>query len=266
MKKLLLFICISFISLVSFSQNNEVLTNTSILEMVELGFESDLIISKIETTPSNFDTSMDALKMLKSKNVASSIISAMVYASKKEVVKDEKTGIYIKNSDGEEQPILPSAFSGTKTRTLASAFTYGIASAKVKSVLNNASSKNIANASDKIVFMFYFKPFNDTQRLATDWWFRTTTSPNEFVLVELDVNKSKETRELETGKANLWVGTDAGANNKSVINFDIQDLGNGVYAVTPKVPLKSGEYCFFYQGTIPQGGYTNQSVFDFSVQ
>lgn len=266
MNKLLFSVCLVLISLVSFSQNNETLTNVDILEMVELGFEPDLIISKIETSTSSFDTSMDALKMLKSKNVASSIISAMVYASKKEVVKDEKTGIYIKNANGEETPIHPSAFSGTKTRTLAAALSYGIASAKVKSVLNNPNSKNVIDASENIVFVFYFKPFNDTQRLATDWWFRSTTSPNEFVLVELDVNKNKETRELETGKENLWVGTDAGAKNKSVINFDIQELGNGAYSVTPKKLLKKGEYCFFYQGTIPQGGYTNQSVFDFSVQ
>lgn len=265
MKKLLLSVCI-LISLVSFSQNNETLTNTSILEMVELGFEPDLIISKIETTPSNFDISMDALKVLKGKNVTSSVISAMVYASKKDIVKEEKTGVYITNSDGEERPVLPSVFSGTKTRTLASAFTYGIASAKVKSVINNASSKNIVGVSDKIVFKFYFSPFNDTQRLATDWWFRIATSPNEFVLVELDVNKKNGVRELETGKVNLWVGTDAGAKNKSIIGFDIQDLGNGAYAVTPKEALENGEYCFFYQGTIPQGGYTNQSVFDFSVQ
>lgn len=265
MKKALLSVCI-LISLVSFSQNNEVLTNTSILEMVELGFEPDLIISKIETAPSNFDISMEALKVLKAKSVASSVISAMVYASKKDVVKETKTGIYITDSDGKERPVLPSVFSGTKTRTLAAAFTYGIASAKVKSVIHNESSKNIVSVSDKIVFKFYFSPFNDTQRLATDWWFRIATSPNEFVLVELDVNAKKETRELETGKDNLWIGTDAGAKNKSVIDFDIQDLGNGAYVVKPKKTLKKGEYCFFYQGTIPQGGYTNQSVFDFSVQ
>lgn len=266
MKKFILCVSLALISLVALPQDNEVLTNASILEMVELGFDSDLIISKIETTPSNFDTSIEALKDLKSKNIASPIIAAMVYASKKEVVKDEKTGIYIKKADSEEQVVLPSVFSGTKTRTLASAFTYGIASAKVKSVLNNTTSKNIVNENEEIVFIFYFKPFNETQRQATDWWFRIATSPNEFVLVTLDVNKGKATREIETGKANLWVGTDAGANNKSVKGFDIKDLGNGVFEVRPQEKLKKGEYCFFYQGTIPQGGYTNQAVFDFSVQ
>lgn len=266
MKKLIICILLSLLSFVAWSQDNEVLTNASVIEMVDLGFESDLIISKIETTPSKFDVSMDALKALKNKNVASSIISAMVYASKKEVAKDDKTGIYIRKANAEEQLVLPSVFSGTKTRVLASAFTYGIASEKIKSVLNNASSKNIINIDDDMSFVFYFKPFNDTQRLATDWWFRVATSPNEFVLVTLNVNKNKETREIETGKANIWVGTDAGANNKSVIKFDIVDLGNGAFEVKPKERLKQGEYCFFYQGTIPQGGYTNQAVFDFSVQ
>lgn len=265
MKKLLLFICILASSYAANAQTTtEILTNTSIIEMVDFGFEPSVIISKIESTASNFDTSFDALKALKNANVASNIIAAMVYASKKETVKGKKTGIYFLDSNGSEQSILPTAFSGTKTRTLAAGLTYGIASGKIKSVLNNANSKNIIQSSDTLSFIFYFSPFNDTQRLATDWWFRTTTSPNEFVLVVLDVKK--RTREIETGKVNLWVGSDTGAKNKNVIEFNITKIEDGKYIVTPIVPLSKGEYCFFYQGTIPQGGYTNQSVFDFSIQ
>ncbi len=247
------------------AQSQDTLTNASVLEMLEFGFEEDVIISKIQSEQSAFDTSLDALKELKSKGVPSAVLAAMVKANSKEVVQEEKTGIYYLALDSTEKPILPTVFSGTKTRTLASAFTYGIASGKMKSILNGANSQNVL-AENLPSFLFYFRPFRDNQHLATDWWFRATTSPNEFVLVVLKSNKLKNTREIETGKVNLWVGTDAGVGNDKVIPFTIENCGDGVFKITPSQPLDPGEYCFFYKGTIPQGGYTNQSVFDFSIQ
>ena len=57
-----------------------------------------------------------------------------------------------------------------------------------------------------------------------------------------------------------------GVDPKKAIDFSIDDLGNGKYKVTLNKALKPGEYCFFYQGVIPMGGYNNQSIFDFSVK
>ncbi len=263
MKKLLMLCLCGFLYANAHAQN-EVLTNTSIVEMIELGFESDIIISKIETATTNFDTSIEALRALKDQNVPSAVLAAMVNAGKKNSVVVEKTGIFFFNPEGAEQKLLPTTFTGSKTRTLAAGLTYGIASGKVKSVLNSSTSRNTVPANAE--FVFYFLPFKDTQMLATDWWFRAATSPNEFALVVLDVNKGKDIRELETGKVNAWVGADVGVKKDNVVGFDMTEIGNGVYKVTPREPLPPGEYCFFYQGTVPQGGVNNQSVFDFSVK
>lgn len=264
MKKILLICAISLLSIGCYAQQEkELLTNQSIIDMIGMEFGPEVIISKIEASECQFDVSLDALKNLKSQGTPSSVIAEMIKASKTEEV--EKTGIFIIQPDGTELLIRPTAFSGTKTRTLASAFTYGIASGKIKSVLDNAAAPNIIN-SDQPQFTFYFQPFRDNQHLASDWWFRATTSPKEFVLVSLKVNKGKQIREIETGKANLWVGTDMGVKEGASVECDIQDLGDGKFKVTPKISLPVGEYCFFYKGTIPQGGFTNQSVFDFSIQ
>ena len=68
MKKLLLGAILIFYSFILFAQN-EVLTNQSIIDMLELGFSNDIIVTKINTSKNNFDTSIQALKELKKKEL-----------------------------------------------------------------------------------------------------------------------------------------------------------------------------------------------------
>ena len=52
---------------------------------------------------------------------------------------------------------------------------------------------------------------------------------------------------------------------KNIIKFDIEVLNDNEFKVIPAWFLEPGEYCFYYQGIVPVGGYTNQAVFDFSI-
>ena len=98
---------------------------------------------------------------------------------------------------------------------------------------------------------------------ATNWWFSTASSPNDFVLVKLESKKMK--RELEIGKVNLYTGNSIGVDDKSIIKFDIEPLSETEFKVSPVWLLEPGEYCFYYQGIVPVGGFSNQAVFDFSI-
>lgn len=89
------------------------------------------------------------------------------------------------------------------------------------------------------------------------------SSPNEFALVRLTTKKGR--RELETGSVNLYAGTSIGVDEKNHIQIDIEKIDDYTFKVKPRYFLNTGEYCFYYQGSIPQGGYNNQSVFDFSI-
>ena len=59
-------VLLGLICSVMVNAQEEVLTNQSILDMMELGFTNDVIVGKIETTKSSFNTTVDALKTLKS--------------------------------------------------------------------------------------------------------------------------------------------------------------------------------------------------------
>lgn len=112
MKKLtslLLIICsLSFCNLSS----QEILTNKSVIQLVELGFEESVIIAKIESSETNFDTTIEKLRELKSKGASPNILKAMMSPSKnkpeaKELIKKQQapkptdTEFYWENGENE---------------------------------------------------------------------------------------------------------------------------------------------------------------------
>jgi len=257
MKKTILLGLLLFSFIFSFAQ--EKMTNQSILDLMDLGFGSEVIKAKINSSQTSFDTSIDQLKALKEKGVSSDILALMIDKSS---VAIECGVFYLKND--KLIKIEPSVFSGTKTSAFGAAMTYGIAPAKMKSYINNATSVNKAD-SINLTFIFQFDTKNKNDLGSGNWWFKTASSPNEFALTQL--KQKRDSRELVTGKVSvITASTQMGIDSKESIKFSIEDLGNGRYKVTPNRILGAGEYCFFYQGTIPMGGYNNQSIFDFSVQ
>jgi hypothetical protein len=246
-------------------QAQEAITNKTVIEMVELGLDDDIIITKINTSDVNFDSSLKALKNLKSKGVSSAIISLIAKKSRTKT----KTGIYYSLNDGSIKQLQPSTFTGSKSNNMAASATFGIVSNKTKSYVANYQSPNKVSKQE---FIFMFSSDFEGDQLTShhgndDWWFKTATSPNEFVLVRLTVKQKRNQRELVTGKGNQFTGdSQQGVEGKNTISFSITDLGSGKFQVIPNQVLTRGEYCFFYQGTIPQGGYNNQSIFDFSIQ
>lgn len=267
MKKILFSLILTTFTFMALQAQEETLTNESIIEMIELGFDEEIIIAKIKTSGVNFSTAISDLKLLKEKGASGAIISTMMLQHNENNKEETLSGIYVMRGE-EKVKVLPSVFSASKTNTFAAEITGGIASAKVKSLINNANSRNVVSR-DNAIFYFYFSPSDQNALSAqggNDWWFKTATSPNEFALVRLKSNTSKNHRELETASLNAFTGTQIGVNSKKAIPFVIEQVSETEFIVIPETPLGPGEYCFFYQGTIPQGGENNQSVFDFSVQ
>ncbi len=256
MKKTILLGLILFSFIFGFAQ--EKMTNQSVLDLMDLGFGSEVIIAKINTSQASFDTSIDQLKALKEKGVSSDILALMIAKSSVAV----ECGVFYTLND-KLVKIEPAVFSGTKTSAFGAAMTYGIAPAKMKSYINNATSVNKADSLN-LTFIFQFDLKNKNDLGSGNWWFKAASSPNEFALTKL--KQKRDTRELVTGKiSGITLSTQMGIDTRDAIKFTVEDLGNGRYKVIPNQMIGAGEYCFFYQGTIPMGGYNNQSIFDFSV-
>lgn len=65
----------------SSQQEQTALTNQDVLEMLKSGLSSEIVVAKIKTSPSKFDTSPAALQELKTANVPEAVMLAMVQAA-----------------------------------------------------------------------------------------------------------------------------------------------------------------------------------------
>ncbi|ADQ79343.1 hypothetical protein Palpr_1196 [Paludibacter propionicigenes WB4] len=275
MNKLFCILALLFTVTVYGQTNDEVLTNASIYSLCQKGLSPSIIISKIKTSKTNFDVSIATLIKMKDDKIPDEIASAMVDASgnKENVTGDindpnatHESGLYylmVNDGKTEMKPVEPTVCSQTKMGSgIMTQLTYGIAKTKFKSTLDGSMAR-LQIFEAKPVFYFYFEKgqsLND----ATSSWFSSSSSPNEFILVKLDVKKKN--REFVIGSVNAYSGVSMGVDDKLRIRFDVEKLKSGVYKVTPKDSLEPGEYCFMSAGNSTTSTGTGGKVFDFGIK
>lgn len=265
--KALFTILFAVVSITCYAQ--EKITNESIMQMVELGFSDDIILTKVNSSDYKFDTSMTELSKLKKAGVSSDIIAMMIQKSSHNT--KSKTGIYFENEKGEATLIQPSVFSGKNTNAVAQKLVSGLINAKQKAILPKMRSNNVMTTNTPEFTFIFDVSTADVDNMQPqqgggdlfNWWFKTASSPNEFVLIKLKVKERKNLREVITGKSSA-ITSNTGVDPRNALPFSIEEIEGNKYKVIPET-LEPGEYAFFYQGQVP-GGRSNQAVFDFSVQ
>jgi hypothetical protein len=250
-----------------------------VIEMVNAKLPSDVIITKIQTSKTNFDLSTPALVKLNESSVPSDVVKAMMQRNTSlEVPAAEPPanpndpnawhdpGIYVYASNGRETKLVmlePTVYSqGKSGGHFASAMSYGIAKIKWKAVVRNAHS-NVKVGDSKAVFYFYFE---EKGAGLSHPQFGGTSTPNEFTLLKFDVKKDE--RETTVMKANAF-GSSTGTDDKANIGFKFEKLKPGIYKVIPTSDLSPGEYCFIgagVGGAFAPGAAQANRLFDFGVE
>ncbi len=260
------------------AQQYDTLYNKTIVSLTKVGLPPQTIISKIQTSIVSFDVSVNALLDLQSNGVSGDVINEMIKSNDKanaqagkEVNSNNpnamhKPGIYYYNQNNSANALKrvdPTVTATNKSGGLGTAllqhYTYGIAKDKIRSSLSGDKSHLQINEENP-VFYFYFK--TDENASADSWFFATATSPNEFVLVTLEMED--DSREMVVGDMNAY-GSSTGVPNKIKVPFDYTEVSEGIYKVNFKKPLAKGEYCFLYSSTTPSR-YNNNKVFDFGIK
>ena len=228
MKKIKYSLLLCFLLIITSSYAQEMITNESVIQMVELGFSDEIIIEKINTSDVKFETSIAELSKLKKGNVSSSIISLIMKKSKHNT--KSRTGIYYLK-DGKQKHLSPSVFSGSSSNSAAQKLVSGFINSKKRAVLPRTKSNNVL--TKPLVFTFVFDPsVTEVDNLQTtqggsagllNWWFRTASSPNEFVLVKLTVKERKNTRQVIIGKKS-WLSSQDGIDPKFALPFNIEEI------------------------------------------
>lgn len=256
-----------------FANAQNALTNKSILDMIALGFSDDIIVTKIKTSQQKlFCTEIDSLKSLKEKGVSDAILVSMMET--KEYIREPKQekgivdslgiGLFIMDASKKFIKVNPSIFSGTKTNTLAAAFTYGLADSEIASTLDKPYSATYTKCNNPSFFFFFADGYDNAKITTGNYPFINGTSPNEFVLAKLHATSKK--RKLRTGKVNLYAGMSMGINEDDIISFSTIQINSNAFKVILNEPLPVGEYGFIYQGTSAIGVAFGNMIYDFSIE
>jgi hypothetical protein len=258
----------------------QALNNDSIVKLVKAGLSDDLIVSTINASPGNYDTTADGVIALKQAGASDKVVAAIVtratapppavaasvpppptVAHPDNPNSPHDPGVYLMTSshDGKGKMILIERAGSGREKTAniwGAALTYGISKAKIKAEI--PGSRANVRTEDKVpVFYMYFPPTGNLG--AAD----TISSPTQFSLLLLEDHKDH--RETTVAKAGLGSAS-AGNDEKKTIVFNTQKMRSYAYKVTPSINLKPGEYAFIAAtGSGGAAGASSVVVFDFGV-
>jgi len=267
----------------------ETMTNDEVISLTKAGLANSVIIGKIRTSKTNFDMSTDALIRLKQSGVGDDVVTAMLEAKSgvstqapsgpsstttgaapvgpvgdpNDPASKHNYGIYLyEEREGVRKMTLVKPTVSAQNRTgglFTSSLTYGITKVKTKANLPGRSSAlQIPNTAP--VFYFYLDitsgGLNTSSGIPSD--------PNEFTLIRFNVRS--DNREVTIGKSNAFGGK-GGLSDEYVVQYKAEDLGNGVFRVTPSTPLTKGEYGFFLvnSGNSNASAAVGAKFFDFGI-
>lgn len=283
--KIFIFAICAAITLSAFSAvsaQDETLTNDDVISLTRAGLSSAVVIGKIRSSKSNFDLSTDALIKLKTANVGDDVVAAMLDAKSgrsvtaptsggstamgdpNDPMAKHNFGIYLYEENGGQRKMTQlqpnvSAQNRTGGMFTASVTPFGLGKVKTKANLPGRMATLQINSTAP-VFYFYL----DTSSGGLNTSSGIPSTPNEFTLVRF--NQRSDNREVTIAKSNSWGGK-GGLSDEYVVGLKAEDMGNGVFKVTPTVDLKKGEYGFYLvnSGNSNTSAGVGSKFFDFGV-
>jgi hypothetical protein len=256
----------------------EKLTNSTIVSLHKAGLGKEVLITKIQASECVFDVSTSGMVDLKKAGVSDEVIAAMLSKDATTAIGNSKqdgtpshfadlsSGIYYQDTSSRLIELEPAVFSQSKQGSgLLTSISYGLAKTKMKSSLSG-SKANLQVSSARPTFYFVFEKDDKGNLNTASTWFSSAKSPNEFILVRLNITSNKKSREVVTGSYNSYEGLSAGIEDNQKVSFAYEKTAQGIYRIYFKENLASGEYCFLYAGSAAMyGAAPVYRVFDFGV-
>lgn len=260
--------------------------NDDVVRMVNAGLSERVVLAAIEqATQVAFDTSTDGLLALKKAGVPEAVLAAMLgrragvpgrvavppspsVETRSPAASRLAPGIYLASASGtmdDVTPLEPTVITRLRSRGgWGTALSGGIAKTDMIAEIR-ASRATLRTTIETPTFYFVFgQPSADFGSSPFVGWLASASSPNEFVLLQMYVERDR--RELVVGSGNAYSRT-SGVESENTVPVNIERLAQGVYKVVPAEPLGAGEFCWFYAagvGTLQTGGMVGK-LFDFSV-
>ena len=238
----------------------ETLSNQSVVEMVKAGLSERVIIAKIRTSPTSFDTSTDALIALKKNGVPEKVIEAIM--SPTGPAPAAAAGASPAAPAGSVAMAPPPGAGHAPARPTV----YQIVAGKEVELMASGGevqrNRTPYSRSTELVLAGNKSKFRIAERQPV---FVVTSEPGEMPLVRLDPGKSDRNLKIGSGSRVPYAGSTStrGLRSEDLIEVSAERDSRGFYRIRPRAPLAPGEYGFVAtRGGSPNAGTT---IYDFGV-
>jgi hypothetical protein len=231
----------------------EVLTNEKVITMVQAGLISSIIVNKIRTSKTNFNTSTDELIRLKQVRVPDDVINAMINPNAAPATTGtaaaangypNEIGVYLKKDNQwmEVQPELVNWKTGGVGKSILS---LGVVKGDINGHLDGHRSRT--QATSPLEFM-----------IVTPEGVAIT----EYQLIKL--NQNDDDREFRTMTGGVFHAK--GGATRDMVPFESQKLASRTFTIS-LTGTNAGEYGFLPPGALTQlsGASTLGKMYTFSV-
>src|SRR2546422_1701934 len=228
----------------------DVLTNDAVVAMKKAGLSDSVIIAKIRASQTKFDVSTQAMIGLKSAGLSDPIIEAMV----------SPPGPAGSAGAVPAAPAVPGAAGLQERKSI-----FHVSGNRYVELMAGSSSResNRAFYSSKTELVLKGKKaqYRTSERQPV---FLSAWAPDEAPLVRLKPGDDHNDRNLEiaSGLSTRFSRTKTfGIRSEDQVDVDAERDSRGLYRLTPRQPLPSGEYAF----VITHGRGAVSQVYDFGV-
>src|SRR5882672_1862582 len=243
---LLLAACLLVSSTASVS-GQEVMTNETVIQMVKAGFSENVILAKMRSSQTKFDTRTEALIALKQAGTPEKVMQAIVSGGAPPAASAPAAAA---PQGGRRGPI------------------YHLSGGKQVELIGTSGDIETSRApfsgrKTELVLAGNKAKYRTTDRQPV---FLTTADPADVVLVKLDPGKNDRNLRIS---GSSYVGPYAGSvsqrgiRSEDRVDVEAERDQRGFFRIRPRAPLAPGEFAFVFtrtSGTMPGG-----ALYDFGV-
>jgi hypothetical protein len=245
------FIALVFLAFCPLLVAQQALTNDGVIKLVKAGLSDELIVSTINGSAGQYDTSADGIIALKTAGVSDKVVAAIVMKASApapaaaapaapsaaaagdpdDPASPHDPGVYMMTSqDGKQRMLFIDRVGAGREKAHR-----GFVTASMKAEIPGPRA-SVRTSDAMPTFYMFFPPTAEIG--GTD----TITSPTQFSLLALE--DKKDHRETSVAKVAMFGGISYGNDEKKTSLFRADRIRSGVYKVVTSLSLKPGEYAF----------------------
>jgi|HubBroStandDraft_3_1064219.scaffolds.fasta_scaffold10076_3 hypothetical protein len=239
------------------------LTNEDIVTMVQAGLPQDVVVEKIKTSKTAFDTSTEALVALKKAGIGADIIRIMVNPAAEP--KPAGGGSPFTNANAPVPCQVPPGGGTPAWLSGASpAMWYSEPDQSDRVELNyergTITHVGFAGFGSSLLVLH---PIKANARVTSRAQFLSCINPTDAPLVRFSLDNGSDERNTSVGKIRPW-NISFHISEEDLVPYKSEKTPEGYFRITPASPLKPGEYGFVPQGS-PGFFSAGERVYTFGV-